>query len=89
METARRCMEVIELSALVAEKGNPNSITDVGVGAIMASSGMDGALYNVRINLSSIKDSTFVENTEKEMNDMANLKEDMLKDVLSKVQEKL
>jgi glutamate formiminotransferase/formiminotetrahydrofolate cyclodeaminase len=58
-ETARLCVSTIEELLEVAEKGNPNSASDVGVGALMAYAGFEGAILNVRINLSSIKDEAF------------------------------
>ena len=40
--------------------GNPNSITDAGVGALCARTAVLGAHMNVRINTSSYDDKTFV-----------------------------
>jgi formiminotetrahydrofolate cyclodeaminase len=45
----------------VAHKGNQNAVTDACVAMMAARTGVLGALLNVRINLSSIKDSIFVE----------------------------
>jgi formiminotetrahydrofolate cyclodeaminase len=41
-------------------KGNKNAVTDGAVGAMMARTAAMGALFNVKINLSAIKDSDFV-----------------------------
>lgn len=40
--------------------GNPNAVTDGMVGTMMARTGILGALFNVRVNLASIKDEAFV-----------------------------
>jgi glutamate formiminotransferase/formiminotetrahydrofolate cyclodeaminase len=56
METAFEAYEVI---AQMAEKGNPASITDAGVGALCIHTCVQGAGMNVRINLGSIKDEEF------------------------------
>ena len=40
--------------------GNPNAVTDGMVGTMMARTGILGALFNVRVNLESIKDEAFV-----------------------------
>lgn len=40
--------------------GNPNAVTDGMVGTMMARTGIMGALFNVRVNLESIKDEAFV-----------------------------
>ena len=57
--TAEESAKVIEISYDVAVNGNPNSITDVGVGAQMAYSGVLGGIYNVLINLKDIDDKEF------------------------------
>jgi len=59
LETARACFEALELCAEVAGKGNAPSVTDAGVGALMACAGVEAAVYNVKINLPSIEDETF------------------------------
>jgi len=60
LEVMNKSLEVLKLARVVAEKGNPNSITDAGVGGLMATAAVHGAGYNVRINLTSIKDQAFV-----------------------------
>ncbi len=68
LETARACLKVLDLTQVVAEKGNQNSISDAAVAALMAHAGVQSAVLNVKINLSSIKDETFVNSTKKEIN---------------------
>jgi len=53
METASKSYELL---AAMADKGNPASISDVGVGLLATRACIDGAAMNVRINLSSLKD---------------------------------
>jgi glutamate formiminotransferase / formiminotetrahydrofolate cyclodeaminase len=53
METASRSYQ---LFAEMAEKGNPASISDVGVGLLALRACIDGAAMNVRINLAGLKD---------------------------------
>ncbi|MFM8432522.1 MAG: glutamate formimidoyltransferase [Bacteroidota bacterium] len=48
-----------ELIKAMAEHGNPNSVTDAGVGALCARSAVMGAGLNVKINASGIADKTF------------------------------
>ncbi len=59
LETARACFEALELAGEVARKGNAASVTDAGVGALMAAAGVESAVYNVKINLPSIEDEAF------------------------------
>ncbi len=56
METASRSYELL---SQMAEKGNPASISDVGVGALATRACMGGAAMNVRINLVGLKDEKF------------------------------
>ncbi|HWM23371.1 MAG TPA: glutamate formimidoyltransferase [Chthoniobacterales bacterium] len=53
METAFKSYQLL---AEMAEKGNPASISDVGVGLLALRACIDGAAMNVRINLSGLKD---------------------------------
>lgn len=57
--TALLSFEVIKIAETVAQYGNINSITDVGVGARIAHVGVEGGIYNVLINLKDISDETF------------------------------
>jgi len=57
MQTAYQGFELIEK---MAETGNPNSITDAGVGALALLACIKGAFLNVRINASGLKDKEFV-----------------------------
>lgn len=58
LETARRCVEVAEIAAIAAEKGNTNAVTDAGVAALLAEAACRGAAYNVRVNVSALDDKS-------------------------------
>ncbi len=58
LETARSCVEVAALAAVVAEKGNANAATDAGVAALLAEAACRGAAYNVRVNVTALEDSS-------------------------------
>ena len=49
-----------ELIKSMVENGNPNSITDAGVGALAIRSCIKGAFLNVKINASELQDKEFV-----------------------------
>ncbi len=57
METVYASMEVIKQMVI---EGNPNSVTDAGVGALCARSAVIGAYMNVRINATGYNDKAFV-----------------------------
>lgn len=55
LAVARAASEVLELATRLAPIGNRNAISDVGVGAMLASTGLRGAALNVEINLPMVK----------------------------------
>lgn len=57
MQIACESMEVIKA---MADIGNPNSVSDAGVGALCARSAVMGAFMNVRINAAGYDDKAFV-----------------------------
>lgn len=61
MRIAEMCLQVLELAWELHDKGNPNALSDIGVGALMANAGLEGAIMNVEINLPYIKDKQFCE----------------------------
>ncbi|MBI1874697.1 MAG: cyclodeaminase/cyclohydrolase family protein, partial [Acidobacteria bacterium] len=59
LETARLCLQVLELARQAARQGNRHSASDAGVAALVARAGVEGAALNVLTNLPSIKDEAF------------------------------
>ncbi len=55
-----------EIIKAMAKEGNPNSVSDTGVGALCARSAVIGAFLNVRINASGLKDKEYVASVIKE-----------------------
>lgn len=62
---AKNAFRIIELAEKVIKHGNKNAATDAAVAVMMARTAVLSALYNVKINLSSIKDKDFVEKIKK------------------------
>ncbi|HEY6351832.1 MAG TPA: glutamate formimidoyltransferase [Candidatus Angelobacter sp.] len=60
LETAQRCREVAKLIESLGPITNPNMASDLTVASALAEAGVKGALSNVEINLSSLKDAGFV-----------------------------
>ncbi len=60
LEICRVAVEVCRLSKVAAGIGNPQAVTDAGIGAILGEAAVVGAALNVRINLGSIKDAAYV-----------------------------
>lgn len=59
LETARLCLQALELARQAARQGNRRSASDAGVAALVARAGVDGAVLNVLANLSAIHDDAF------------------------------
>lgn len=66
-DTAIGCLQVLRLCARIAEKSNTNAASDLGVAASAALAGLESAVMNVFINLSSIKDEDYVDDMETQM----------------------
>ena len=58
-KTMRLCYECMSVAKAMAETGNPNSVTDAGVGALAARAGVMGAFLNVKINAAGLEDKAF------------------------------
>jgi formiminotetrahydrofolate cyclodeaminase len=56
---ARAAVSLMDLGRIVIAKGNPNAASDGAAGVLAARMAARTAVYNVRINLRSIKDETF------------------------------
>ncbi|HHB78024.1 MAG TPA: glutamate formimidoyltransferase [Saprospiraceae bacterium] len=56
LKTMKVAFESIHLAKAMAKNGNPNSVTDAGVGALCAKTAVHGAWLNVKINAKDIKD---------------------------------
>jgi glutamate formiminotransferase/formiminotetrahydrofolate cyclodeaminase len=57
LETARTAVDVAALAAALAERGNSNAVSDACVGALLAEAACKGAVFNVRINVSSLDEA--------------------------------
>lgn len=89
MKVARLAYQLIGVITEVAKKGNQNAITDACVAMMSARSAVLGALMNVRINLSSLKDKELVKKLSHEADQLEQLTNMKEKDLLDKVNEEL
>lgn len=56
LKTMKASFRAFEVASEMAEKGNPNSVSDAGVGALAARAAVQGAFLNVKINAAGLKD---------------------------------
>ena len=85
LDVARDAFKIIELAGKVVKRGNKNAVTDAAVAVMMARTAALSALYNVKINLASIKNTDFVEEIREEIKHMeseiVNREREILSDV--------
>jgi len=62
LRTMQRSFDAFEIIKAMAEDGNPNSVSDAGVGALCARSAVMGAFLNVKINAAGLKDRSYADN---------------------------
>lgn len=70
MEVARRVYSLLDLIDAVVARGNQNAVTDGCVAMMCARCAIVGALFNVRINLTSLKDRDFASKLSQEADKM-------------------
>jgi formiminotetrahydrofolate cyclodeaminase len=61
VETIRACVDALEAGRAVASYGNPSAKSDIAVGVTTLGTAMQGALFNVEINIGGLKDPAVVE----------------------------
>ena len=78
-------LQVMELAEKAIRNGNRNAVSDGAVGTMMARTAALGALFNVKINLASVKDEAFVEDMMREVNKLESRVHEREKEILSYV----
>jgi len=82
-------LQVIELAEKLLPRGNPNLITDVGVGVLLAEAALKSAVLNVKINLSFIKDEEYKNIRSKALEDILSQASQIKDGVLKAIQEEM
>ena len=85
MAAARACHLVLLWSAELADKGNPNLITDAGVAAKFALAGLECAILNAEVNLVNMTDTTYVSACQNELEALVEESETLAREVWHKV----
>ncbi len=89
LKTMKICLESMTIIKEMVKEGNPNSVTDAGVGALCARSAIIGAYLNVKVNGSGLKDKAYMEKTMKEAEALKAAAENMEKEILQIVDNKI
>ena len=85
----QKSLESMEILKAMAEIGNPNSVSDAGVGALCARTAVKGAFLNVKINTSDLKDKDYVDNKLKAGKQIESKAEQLEEEILAIVNEKI
>ena len=89
LRTMRASLAVFPIVRAMAAEGNPNSVSDAGVGALAARSAVYGARLNVRINAAGLKDRTKAAALVAEADAIAAEAERLEKEVIEIVEQKI
>ena len=69
-QTAKKCYEVMQLAEILIEEGNQSSLTDAGVASEVAFAGLRGGCMNVLINLPELIDKPYINQKQKEVDNL-------------------
>ena len=89
LRTMRTALRIFDVVRAMAAEGNPNSVSDAGVGALAARSAVLGARLNVKINAAGLKDRAVADALVAEAEQLAAEAERLEKEVLTIVEQKI
>ena len=89
LRTMKAAYKAFDVVRAMAEEGNPNSVTDAGVGALAARSAVMGACLNVKINAAGLKDRAVADALVKEAEDIQALAQKAEAEILAVVESKI
>lgn len=72
LKCSKECLRLLKLQDTIVEYGNNETITDVGVGVILAYAALEGCLISVKINLNYINDEKYTNEVFTEINTIYN-----------------
>ena len=89
LRTMKAAYKAFDVVRAMAEEGNPNSVSDAGVGALAARSAVMGACLNVKINAAGLKDRAVADALVKEAEEIQALAQKTEAEVLAVVESKI
>ena len=89
LRTMKAAYKAFDVVRAMAEEGNPNSVSDAGVGALAARSAVMGACLNVKINAAGLKDRATAEALVAEANEIQALAQNSEREIIAIVEEKI
>ncbi|MBQ5829539.1 MAG: glutamate formimidoyltransferase [Alistipes sp.] len=89
LRTMKAAFKAFEVVRAMAEEGNPNSVSDAGVGALAARSAVMGACLNVKINAAGLKDRAVADALVKEAEEIQAEAQKVEAEILAIVESKI
>ena len=89
LRTMKAAYKTFDIVYAMAKDGNPNSVSDAGVGALAARSAVMGACLNVKINAAGLKNRATAEALVNEANEIQAMAQQAEKDILEIVENKI
>ena len=79
-------LKALQMTLIVAQKGNKNSASDAGVAGLLLGNAVDGASLNVLINLPGLPDDlTFTAEAKKRLSEIIEAKKNLVSEILNAV----
>ena len=88
-KTASLSLEALRLLDFLIKNGNQNAITDIGVGTLMLSAGMEGAILNVKVNLMGLENKEIHDKYSKGCKDILSEGQKIKDDIIAKIHKQL
>jgi formiminotetrahydrofolate cyclodeaminase len=82
---ARDALKIMDLASRAIAQGNQNALSDGAVGVLASRTAALAALYNVKINLSAVKDRDFVKELTRESENLENQVNRKEKEILAHI----
>ncbi len=89
LQTMKAAVKTFDVCRAMAEQGNPNSVSDAGVGALAARAAVLGAGLNVKINAASLSDRPTAEALVAEADALIRQANEAEQQILAVVEEKI
>ncbi len=86
---AKLSLDALELLEYIVKYGNKNAVTDIGVGTLMLYTGVEGAILNIKINISGLEDRYFIDKYSKECVEMLEKAQQIKETILSYIHKRL
>ena len=89
LRVATLSLEVLKKLELITKHGNKNTLSDLGVGTLMLYAGLEGAIMNVKINISGLSDESLAADYSNQIEQILKETVELKNQILSSIHSKL